>query len=106
MNLIIRYIRFLRKQHSSIQHAHAFLFAFTITMFVVVAVLYYEYGFFRMTYNRGDVVKEETVTENKNEMESPFTAFTNIFKEAGNMIKEINNGATTTPVFDKNTSNK
>lgn len=106
MNLIIRYIHFLRKQHNSIKHAHAFLFAFTITMFFVVLVLYYDYGFFRTTYDRNEFVKEDVVSENQNQMESPLQAFVNIFKDANKMFKDINNTSTGTAVFDRNTPTK
>ncbi len=81
------YLRFLRRQHVNIQHAHAFFFAFVITMFVAISILYFDYGFFRTKYDKSIVILEEKIEEEQ--LESPGEAMGNFFKEAKDRISNI-----------------
>ena len=85
------YIRFLRRQHVNIQHAHAFFFAFVITMFIASTILYFEYGFFRTKYDKSMVIYEEQVKEEG--LESPTQMMGRFFGEAKDKISNIKSGS-------------
>lgn len=84
------YLKFLRRQHVNIQHAHAFFFAFIITMFIAVAILYFEYGFFRTKYDKNMVIYEEVKKEES--LESPSEMMGRFFGEAKDKMSNIKSG--------------
>lgn len=85
------YLRFVRRQHVNIQHAHAFFFAFIITMFIAVAILYFEYGFFRTKYDKSMVVYEEQIKDET--LESPSEMMGRLLWEAKDKMNNIKSGS-------------
>lgn len=75
------------------QHVYALVFAGVVTTLLAGGILYYEYGFWRTTYNRRDDI--EIVDTKKNGMEAPSSTLSpgmmigSFLKEAGERAKSI-----------------
>lgn len=66
------------------QHIYAGLFSGVVTLLLGAAILYFDYGFWRDTYHRDEVLVEEKgrVDTLGDEVPSPSAMFSTFFKEA------------------------
>ncbi len=87
------WIAFFRRQPNHMQHVYAALFAGSITAVIAVAILYFDYGFWRERYSRTEIVKESVVKNSPQEVEtvSPGEMMGGFFKEASARVQSIKN---------------
>ena len=73
------------------QQVYAVLFSGAITMGVAAFILYSDYGFWRETYNRNDIVEgKKTVKETVVDVQSPGDMMGDFLREAKAKVKTIN----------------
>jgi hypothetical protein len=91
---IKHYIAFLRRQPKHMQHVYAVFFAGAITAIAASGILYYDYGFWRDTYHRGEtndlvVVEKKNVDTQDVITQSPGQMMGDFLKEAGDRFRSI-----------------
>jgi hypothetical protein len=88
------YITHLKKQPEHIQNVYAVLFASVITLFLGALILYFDYGFWRDTYSRTEVIQEEKKSVDTGDpmvtISSPGSMIQDFFSEAKEKIQNIN----------------
>ena len=79
------------------QHVYAVVFAGVITALLAAIILYYDYGFWRTKYSRGDDLEilstKKDVTDTADTLvtvTSPGAMIGNFLKEAGERARSIN----------------
>lgn len=104
------YVRYLRKQHVHVQKIHAATFAGIISLTFFAAVLYLEYGYWDVKYERAAEAEKLSKQDSTVLKESPTESLARLiaegktrFTEAVSTLEPLRGGGTT---FDRSQENR
>ena len=100
---IRHYITFLRRQSRHMQEIYAVIFAGSVTIFLGAIILYYDYGFWRDSYDRNEVIQTKNITKSSTLGESPNEMLGGFLKEAKVRLQAIGNDNNTNLLKGKDT---
>jgi glycerol uptake facilitator-like aquaporin len=70
------------------QHVYGIIFSAAITAFLGAAILYFDYGFWRDTYNRSEIIETKETQKANVTTQSPGDMIGGFLHEASNRIRE------------------